>query len=77
MSFYDDRFPERENLQLSTQRRFRSEGNQTGTVFSANGSYNPTSLAVQNSLKEIFDPFHMMVTTELREAHTEEDDPPF
>jgi hypothetical protein len=55
---------------------YRMERSQSGVVFSAHGSYNPTSLAVQHSLKEIFDEFTVMVTGELRQFDLEEDDKP-
>ncbi len=60
----------------NTQEGYRMERSQSGVVFSAQGSYNPTSLAVQHSLKEIFDEFTVMVTGELRQFDLEEDDEP-
>lgn len=61
-----------------TQEMFRFKKGKSGVVFSANGSFNPTNLAVENSLKEIFDQFHTMVTGELKQFDlTEDDDKPF
>lgn len=41
---------------------------ETKTVYSDTMAYNPTSLAVQQSLQEIFDEFHTMITGELKEG---------
>jgi hypothetical protein len=58
---------------VATQ-RYSGGRKKTGVVFSAQGSYNPTNLAVENSLKEIFETFHTMVTGELRLISDDPDD---
>jgi hypothetical protein len=59
-----------------TTQYFRLERANQGAVFSANGSYNPTNLAVENSLKEIFEAFHPTITGELKHFYEEEDESP-
>ena len=56
----------REENKRSTLQLYSGATKKTGVVFSAQGSYNPTNLAVENSLKEIFETFQTMVTGELR-----------
>ncbi len=50
--------------------------NPKGVVFSARGSFNPTNLAIEQSLQEIFNEFEPMVTDELRMINDEEDEQP-
>lgn len=71
-------FSEREEAyythNTSLSNRGSSEKKHNGPVFSSKGSYNPTNLAVENSLRDIFDQFHNMVTSELKTSNWKEDD---
>lgn len=53
---------------------YRMERSQSGVMFSGYNNYNVTSLAVQHSLKEIFDEFHVMIAGELKDFDLEEND---
>lgn len=62
----------------TTLKRLRLERERNSVVLSKDYSYNPTSLAVETSLKEIFDEFGPLVAGELRTLTTpEENDEPF
>ncbi len=52
-------------------RYINQQNGRNDVVFSANQRYNPTSLAIESSLKEIFDEFEFLVTYELRRNHSE------
>lgn len=39
---------------------------QNGPMMSASGSYNPSSVAIQAEIQQLFDPFADMVSNELR-----------
>lgn len=80
MSFFHEMPPEGDSIlpnMIDLTPRFHTEEGRNGALFSAKNRYNSTNLAVEYSLKEIFNQFHTMVTGNLKAIHLEEDDKPF
>ncbi len=66
--FHQDESPGSEMTQTKqSMNTFQSFTN--NTVFSKHGGYNPTSLAVEQSLEEIFETFYLPVTQEFKDPH--------